>query len=32
MNDLAIGLGQKAIERGARCLFVPALGLVAQVM
>lgn len=31
-THLAIGLGRKAIERGASCLFVPALGLVAQLM
>ena len=31
-THLAIGLGRKAVERGASALFVPALGLVAQLM
>ena len=31
-THLAISLGRKAVERGASCLFVPALGLVAQLM
>jgi DNA replication protein DnaC len=31
-THLAIGLGRKAVERGASGLFVPALGLVAQMM
>ena len=31
-THLAIGLGRKAVERGASSLFVPALGLVAQLM
>jgi len=29
-THLAIGLGRKVIEQGATCLFVPAMGLVAQ--
>ena len=31
-THLAIGLGRKAVELGASALFVPALGLVAQLM
>jgi len=31
-THLAIGLGRKVIEQGASCLFVPAMGLVAQLM
>ena len=31
-THLAIGLGRKAVEHGASALFVPALGLVAQMM
>ena len=31
-THLAIGLGRKVVERGASALFVPALGLVAQLM
>lgn len=31
-THLAIGLGRRAVERGASALFVPALGLVAQLM
>ncbi len=31
-THLAIGLGRKVIEHGASCLFVPAMGLVAQLM
>lgn len=31
-THLAIGLGRKVIEHGATCLFVPAMGLVAQLM
>lgn len=31
-THLAIGLGRKAIEQGASCLFLPATGLVAQLL
>jgi DNA replication protein DnaC len=31
-SHLAIGLGRRAIETGATCLFVPATGLVAQLL
>lgn len=31
-THIAIGLGRKVIEQGASCLFVPAMGLVAQLM